>query len=126
MRARAGPVFVDAAPGERDKRAGTARVVGHFQLNARETASHFRLTDGVRIQKFLRGNLESVFKPQNVVRRENQVQVGAALVETGHVRVAGKAESVVFEWMKNIPFGQEISFSVHDIPPDQSFFWAFW
>ena len=51
--------------------------------------------EGVLIQKFHRGNSEAVFHTQNVVGRQEDIDVAAAFVETGHARMTGETKGVV-------------------------------
>jgi hypothetical protein len=57
------------------------------------------LEDGIRVpvQKVLREKTQSFLDPDNVIGRQDQVELGTAFVKTGEILVAAKTEGAFHE-----------------------------
>ncbi len=94
--ARPGAVVIDGAPLGRDEMTGLFLVILHLEQNHRIVLILVYRCYGVSIEKLLRSNAQSILHSQDIVWRQEDVNVAAAFVEAGQAWAAGKLEGVFF------------------------------
>jgi hypothetical protein len=93
--ARARSIRVDRAPRFANKGTTQVFVLLHLEGDYWQTGSWAYVVRGIAFQEFSGGELQPLFKTENIVRGQALIKVAATAIKTLDIRVARKSEGVI-------------------------------
>ena len=78
-----------------DKNTGGPAIVHHGQVAGGKQLLFVPFDDHILLKKLAGSELQMPFQPENIIRRQGQVQFPAAFGETGDSRMTGKFKRLI-------------------------------